>query len=105
MSAFTICTVALLAGGLAPALVVCSRGRPGDRLVGLEIASAVIVFLLVMLSQIGPGQSYDLVLPLVLVPLSFAGTLVFTRLFGRRAKDDPSPGERSSGAGATGRAG
>jgi hypothetical protein len=35
---------------------------------------------LILLSQVGPGQSYDLVLPLVLVPLSFAGTLVFTRL-------------------------
>jgi multisubunit Na+/H+ antiporter MnhF subunit len=30
------------------------------------------------------GQSFYLSVPLVLAPLSFAGTLVFTRLLGRR---------------------
>ncbi|HLI25021.1 MAG TPA: hypothetical protein VKU91_08685, partial [Acidimicrobiales bacterium] len=61
---------------------------PSDRLVGMELASGVIVFVLILFSQVGPGQSYDLVLPLVLVPLSFAGTLVFTRLMGRHPGDD-----------------
>lgn len=84
MSAYTICLIALLVGGLLPALAIASRGDPTDRLVGLELVSAVIVFVLILFSQVGQGQSYDLILPLVLVPLSFAGTLVFTRLLGRR---------------------
>ncbi len=81
------CLIALLAGGVLPALVVASRGDPGSRLIGLDLLASVLTFSLILLSQVGPGQSYDLVLPLVLVPLSFAGTLVFTRLLGRR--EDP----------------
>ncbi len=83
MTAYTICLVSLLAGGLLPSLAISSRGEPADRLVGLELASGVITFALIVFSQVGPGQSYDLTLPLVLVPLSVAGTLVFTRLLGR----------------------
>jgi multisubunit Na+/H+ antiporter MnhF subunit len=80
----TGCLIALLTGGLLPALYISSRGDPGARLVGLDLLAAVLTFCLILLSQVGPGQSYDLVLPLVLVPLSFAGTLVFTRLLGKR---------------------
>jgi multisubunit Na+/H+ antiporter MnhF subunit len=88
VSAYTICLIALLGGGLVPSLAIASRGEPSHRLVGLELASGVIVFILILFSQVGPGQSYDLVLPLVLVPLSFAGTLVFTRLMGAHPKSD-----------------
>jgi multisubunit Na+/H+ antiporter MnhF subunit len=84
LTAFTICLIALLAGGFLPALLITSKGDPGARLVGLDLLSAVLTFALILLSQVGPGQSYDLILPLVLVPLSFAGTLVFTRLLGTR---------------------
>lgn len=84
MTAFTVCLIALLVGGFLPALVLASRGDPGERLVGLDLLAAVLTFALILLSQVGPGQSYDLILPLVLVPLSFAGTLVFTRLLGSR---------------------
>jgi multisubunit Na+/H+ antiporter MnhF subunit len=84
LTEFTICLIALLCGGFLPALVLASTGDPADRLVGLELLAAVLTFALILLSQVGPGQSYDLVLPLVLVPLSFAGTLVFTRLLGTR---------------------
>jgi multisubunit Na+/H+ antiporter MnhF subunit len=83
MSAATLCLIALLIGGLGPTLWIASRGDAGDRLIGLELAAGVIVFVLILFSQVSSGQSYDLVLPLVLVPLSFAGTLVFTRLLGR----------------------
>lgn len=88
MSAYTICLIALIAGGLLPSLAIASRGEPTDRLVGLELVSAVIVLALIMFSQVGQGQSYDLILPLVLVVLSFAGTLVFTRLLGRHSRED-----------------
>ena len=84
MNVDTVCLIALLVGGLLPALYVSSRGDPGARLVGLDLVAAVSVFCLILLSEVGPGQSYDLTLPLVLVPLSFAGTLVFTRLLGKR---------------------
>jgi multisubunit Na+/H+ antiporter MnhF subunit len=43
----------------------------------------VSVLVLMLLAQ-DSGQSSVLVLPLVLVVLSFAGTLVFTRLLGGR---------------------
>jgi multisubunit Na+/H+ antiporter MnhF subunit len=82
LSAYETCLAALLLGGLAPTLVVASRGEPGSRLVGLDLVASVLTFALILFSQVSPGQSYDLILPLVLVPLSFAGTLVFTRLLG-----------------------
>lgn len=84
MSVYTGCLIALIAGGVIPVLVLCSRGEPGDRLIGLDLLATILVFCLILLSEVGPGQSYDLILPLVLVPMSYAGTLVFTRLLGRR---------------------
>ena len=39
----------------------------------------------VLFSQI--GQSCELIVPLVLVPMSFAGTMVFVRLLGREPSD------------------
>ena len=88
MNAYTICLIALLVGGLLPTLAIASRGEPIHRLIGLELVSAVIVLVLILFSQLAQGQSYDLILPLVLVPLSFAGTLVFTRLLGARPEGD-----------------
>lgn len=84
MSVYTGCLIALIAGGVIPVLVLCSRGEPGERLIGLDLLATILVFCLILLSEVGPGQSYDLILPLVLVPMSYAGTLVFTRLLGRR---------------------
>jgi len=71
--------LALLVGGLLPAAWLGMRGSPVERLVGLELVAAVTTVLLLVLAQAG-GQSSLLVVPLVLVVLSFAGTLVFTRL-------------------------
>lgn len=87
MTGYTICAAVLMVGGLGPALLISARGAPIDRLVGLELISSIGVVIMLLIAQI-TGQSYYLAAPLVLAPLSFAGTLVFTRLLGRR--QDPS---------------
>ena len=73
----------LLVGGLAPALVVGARGSTASRLLGLQFTGTVAALLLVALSVV-VGQPSYLVVPLVLVLLSYAGTLVFTRLGAER---------------------
>ncbi|HEY7595662.1 MAG TPA: monovalent cation/H+ antiporter complex subunit F [Actinophytocola sp.] len=73
----------LMIGGLVPGLVLVSRGDAVARLIGLQLLSCVAVLVLLLLAQ-GFGQSQYLIVPLVLVVLAFAGTLVFTRLLGRR---------------------
>jgi multicomponent Na+:H+ antiporter subunit F len=62
-----------------PGLLLVARGSATARLVGLQLASAVTVLLLTVLS-VAMGQPSLLIVPLVTVLLSFAGTLVFTRL-------------------------
>lgn len=79
MTGFEICIVVLLAGGLGPALLLGCRGRPSNRLVGLELAGPVVTVVFFLMALV-TKESYDLVLPSVLTPLSFAGTLVYTRL-------------------------
>jgi multisubunit Na+/H+ antiporter MnhF subunit len=73
----------LMVAGLGPALWLGARGTAAERLVGVELGSAVTVLVLLLLSQ-AVGQSSLLIVPLVLVMLSFAGTLVFTRLLSPR---------------------
>lgn len=82
MSGYAVCAVVVMLGALLPALVLTSRGRPADRLVGLELTTASVTVAMLLVSQV-TGQSYDLIVPLVLVVLSVTGTLVFTRLLGR----------------------
>ncbi len=83
MTGYTVCAGVLLLAGVAPAAALASRGTTEDRLIGLElVSSATVLFMLVLTQAI--GQSFYLSVPLVLAPLSFAGTLVFTRLLGRR---------------------
>lgn len=84
MSGYTLCALALLCA-LLPAGISASRGDGIDRLVGLEMVSSIGAVFMLVLSQVS-HQSYFLSVPLVLVPMSFAGTLVFTRLLGRRVK-------------------
>jgi multisubunit Na+/H+ antiporter MnhF subunit len=79
-----LAAVVLVAGGFAPALYLTSRGTAVERLIGMELAGAVAVLVLLLLAQ-GFGQPQYLIVPLVLVLLSFAGTLVFTRLLGTRS--------------------
>ena len=83
MTGYLLCAVVLMVGGLGPALLISARGAPIDRLVGLELVSSIAVVLMLLIAQI-TDQSYVLAAPLVLAPLSFAGTLVYTRLLGRR---------------------
>jgi multicomponent Na+:H+ antiporter subunit F len=69
----------LLVAGLGPALYVGARGSTANRLLGLQLTGTVGALLLIALS-VAVGQPSYLIVPLVLVLLSYAGTLVFTRL-------------------------
>lgn len=64
--------------GLVPCADMCLRGRPERRLVGLEMASNLIVFVMVLLT-VGFGRSAFIDLPLALTIMSFGGGLVFVR--------------------------
>lgn len=79
MNAWLACALALLIGGMAPALWLASRQGPVERLVGLELAGVTATLVLLLLAQAVRQSSY-LIVPLALALLSFAGTLVFTRL-------------------------
>jgi multisubunit Na+/H+ antiporter MnhF subunit len=71
----------LLVGGMIPALALAGRGTSAHRLVGLQLCASLTIVVLTVLC-IGLGRSSFLIVPLVLALLSFAGTLVFTRLLG-----------------------
>jgi multicomponent Na+:H+ antiporter subunit F len=83
MSAWLLGAVILLLGGLAPAGWIASRGSPVDRLVGLEMGSVVAALEMMLFAQ-AVNESQYLIVPLVLVLLSFAGTLVYARLLAPR---------------------
>ncbi len=85
MTGFSVCLLALLIGGLGPSLSLAATGRPVARLLGLQLLSSLAILASVLFSQI--GQSCELIVPLVLVPMSFAGTMVFVRLLGREPSD------------------
>ena len=82
MNGWLILSGVLLVAGLAPALAVGARGTGAERLAGLQFGGAVTVLLLVALSVVAGQPSY-LIVPLALVLLAYAGTLVFTRLLSR----------------------
>ena len=81
MNWWLVAVGALLIGGLGPAMILAYRGPDRHRLVGLELAAAIASLTLLLFIQ-AINQSGYLIVPLVLVLLSFAGTLVFTRLLG-----------------------
>ncbi|QRP49558.1 monovalent cation/H+ antiporter complex subunit F [Amycolatopsis sp. FDAARGOS 1241] len=83
MTWLLLAALVLLAGGLGPGLWLAARGDAVERLAGLELAGAVTVLVLLLLIQ-AYGPSSAIILPLVLVVLAFAGTLVFVRLLGAR---------------------
>jgi multicomponent Na+:H+ antiporter subunit F len=76
---WAVAALALLIG-LVPCGVVCLRGGPVDRLVGLEMAGTVDTLVLLLLAQ-----AYDraIYFDLALALLSFAGGLVFARFLER----------------------
>lgn len=86
MSGYQVDVLVLLVGGLGPALLLASQGSPSSRLIALELATAVATALFLLIAQVA-SLSFDLILPLAFVPLSFAGTLVFTRLLSSRRDD------------------
>lgn len=79
MRPWLVFAAVLCVAGLGPALWVGARHRGVERLAGLQLTSAVTVLVLVALSA-AAGQSSYLIVPLALVLLAYAGTLVFTRL-------------------------
>ncbi|HJP78915.1 MAG TPA: MrpF/PhaF family protein [Pseudonocardiaceae bacterium] len=81
MTVWVVAAGALLVGGLVPAMILASRGPAAHRLLGLELAGATGIIVLMVLCQ-AMNQSSYLIVPLVLALLSFAGTLVYTRLLG-----------------------
>ena len=81
MNEWAVAALALLAG-LVPCGVVCLRGDPVNRLVGLEMAGTVDTLVLLLLAQAYHRAIYfDLALALAL--LSFAGGMVFARFLER----------------------
>ncbi|HVX43204.1 MAG TPA: monovalent cation/H+ antiporter complex subunit F [Mycobacteriales bacterium] len=81
MNAYLLAAAVVLFGGMTPAMGLATRGDPVHRLFGVELLTGTSVVVLMLLAK-GYGQSAYLIVPLVLVPLSFAGTLVYTRLLG-----------------------
>lgn len=79
MSGFEVCALVLLVGGVGPALVLAARGDEHGRLVGMALTGSVATLLFLVLAQVA-DRPYELIVPLVMVPMSFAGVLVFTRL-------------------------
>lgn len=69
----------LCVAGLGPALVAAAHGRALHRLTGLQFAGPVTVLVLVAVAT-AAGQPSYLIVPLALAVLTFAGTLVYTRL-------------------------
>jgi multisubunit Na+/H+ antiporter MnhF subunit len=76
--------LALVGIGLPVAIWIGSRGNAVDRLVGLALAGVVGTLALLAFAQAVAQPSY-LIVPTVAVVLSFAGTLVFTRLLAPRS--------------------
>lgn len=81
MNVWLIAAVALLVG-LVPCMIVCLRGSPMDRLVGLEMAGTVDTLVLLVLAA-GYEQAIFFDLAVVLALLTFAGGLVFARFLER----------------------
>jgi multicomponent Na+:H+ antiporter subunit F len=67
---------------LIPCGIVCFRGDLSDRLVGLEMASALATIELLLLCE-GFGRPSFFDLPLTLALLSFGGGMVFARFVQR----------------------
>ena len=67
---------------MVPCAIVCTRGNPMERLVGLELAGNVDTLILLVLAE-AYDQAILFDLAVVLAVLTFAGGLVFTRFLER----------------------
>ena len=74
--------VVLLVGGAGPCLLGLCRGGPVSRLAALVTLSSVLAGAAVLMATFYGRTSY-LDVTLLMVLLSFAGTLVYARFFGR----------------------
>ena len=83
MSGYLVLTFLLLLGAIAPVLAMGSLGGASARLIALEMGGANATLFFLLFTQ-ASGQSYELILALVLAPLSVVGSLVFTRLLVER---------------------
>lgn len=79
MTPWLVFTGVVMVAGVGPALVVGSREKALYRLTGLQLAGPVVILALIAISVV-LGQPSYLIVPLALVLLSYAGTLVYTRL-------------------------
>ncbi len=77
-----VAVVVLLLGAGAPCLYGLCRGNPVSRLAALVTLSTVLAAVVVLLATFYGRTSY-LDVALLMVLLSFAGTLVYARFFGR----------------------
>jgi multicomponent Na+:H+ antiporter subunit F len=67
---------------LIPCGIVCYRGKLEDRLIGLEMAGALVTIELLLLAE-GYGRSSFFDIALTLAFLSFGGGMVFARFVQR----------------------
>jgi multisubunit Na+/H+ antiporter MnhF subunit len=81
VNAWLIAATVLLAG-LGPCLVVALRAPTVDALVALELGSALVTLVLLLLAE-GFGRSPYFDLALVLAAVSLVGSLAFARLLAR----------------------
>ncbi|MBF6060039.1 hypothetical protein IU500_00015 [Nocardia terpenica] len=71
----------LLVGAIPPGIWLSVRGSAPERIIGLQLVGSAGGLTLVAIS-LGVSRPDYLIVPLVLVLLTFAGTLVYTRLTG-----------------------
>ena len=73
---------AAVSSALLPCADMCLRGSPERRLVGMEMASMLVVLAMVLFS-VGFGRVPFVDMPLALAVMSFGGGLVFARFLGK----------------------
>lgn len=83
MNVWSVAALVLMIGALGPAVYLGLRGGPLHRLVGLQLAGALLTALFLLLAH-GFEQSSYVMVALVLAVLSFPGILVFLRLLETR---------------------
>jgi multicomponent Na+:H+ antiporter subunit F len=101
VTGYEIETLALLVGGIAPVAALGCLGRVEERLVALQLVSAVSVLVLLLVA-VAVGQPSMLIVPLTLPALAAAGTLVYTRML---APQGESGGESRARGGQRGQGG
>jgi multicomponent Na+:H+ antiporter subunit F len=73
---------AAVSSALLPCADMCLRGSPERRLVGMEMASVLVIMAMVLFA-VGFGRVPFIDLPLALAIMSFGGGLVFARFLGK----------------------